>query len=116
MMHVQQLDSRVSLFKGTVVDCTELFMFFSFDVMGIVAFGKSFDMVESNKMHTSIGILKDGMSVVGPLTPVPWLFRTVAVIPGLSRDWRRLIAWTEEQVLERIKIDRKEPDVSRLFY
>ena len=30
-------------------------------------------MLEDTKWHSAIKVLRDGMAVLGPLTPVPWL-------------------------------------------
>ena len=41
--------------------------------MGQVAFSKDFKMLEDTKWHSAIKVIRDGLAVLGPLTPVPWL-------------------------------------------
>ena len=41
--------------------------------MGQVAFSKDFKMLEDAKWHAGIKVIRDGLAVLGPLTPVPWL-------------------------------------------
>ena len=41
--------------------------------MGQVAFSRDFKMLEDTKWHSGIKVLRDGLAVLGPLTPVPWL-------------------------------------------
>ena len=73
--------------------------------MGDLAFGKSFDMLKDGKEHFAIQQLKDGMAALGPLTPVPWLFILCAALPGLTRDWNKMLAWSSQQVHKRIKVN-----------
>ena len=78
--------------------------YFSFDVMGDFAFGRSFQMMDSGKNHFAVGIIRQGMAVIGTFTPVPWLFILGKSIPGLARDWKRLLAWTTEQMKSRMEV------------
>ena len=41
--------------------------------MGQVAFSKDFKMLQDTKWHSAIKVIRDGLAVLGPLTPVPWL-------------------------------------------
>ncbi|KAG7009753.1 hypothetical protein G7Y79_00001g000250 [Physcia stellaris] len=69
--------------QGHSVDVTAWFYWFSFDVMGDFAFAKSFDMLRDEKWHHVVLLLRRAMSLLGPLSPVPWLAQIgFSLIPG----------------------------------
>lgn len=94
----------MSEFAGKTVNVAEWFHYYSFDVMGDVAFGKSFDMLETGKPHFALDLLREGMKPFGVLTPVPWVFCILTKVPGLSAGFNTFVAWTTEQVRERKKV------------
>lgn len=81
----------------------QLFNLFSFDVMGDLAFGESFDMLEMSQVHWAIKLLKDGMEPLAFMLPV-WLFRLLTSIPGLARDWWRFIGFCVQRMEQRMKV------------
>lgn len=68
------------------------------------AFGKPFNMLQSGKEHFAIQLLHKGQGPLAFLTPVPWMFRILTKIPGLSAGYYRFINWCEQQVDERRKV------------
>ncbi|KAF2653512.1 putative benzoate 4-monooxygenase cytochrome P450 [Lophiostoma macrostomum CBS 122681] len=108
---VKQLKANIFQRLETKINCTELFVYFGFDVMGEFAFGESFGMLESNRQHAGIQIIKKGMLVVGRFTPVPWLILLLQSLPFVKADWYRLQAFAHEQVLKRIAMKRDDQDV-----
>lgn len=81
----------------------ELFNFYSFDVMGDLAFGTSFDMLAKSKEHWAIELLNKGLDPLGCLFPV-WFFRFMVAVPRLGDDWWRFIDFCNQQVENRIKV------------
>ncbi|KAL9593682.1 MAG: hypothetical protein Q9219_007437 [cf. Caloplaca sp. 3 TL-2023] len=103
---------------GTPTAVQELFSWFSFDVMGDFVFGHSFNMLQDRQWHSIILKLREALSLLGPLTPLPWLvhfsFHTAWFLP-LIRNWFAMIAWCRGQMEDRAKHDKNtssEPDVS----
>lgn len=74
--------------------------------MGHFAFSKSFDMLKSQQWHYSIQMLRSGLALVGPFTPVPWLVRIAFDIPVLRivRDFQAMGAWCANRMDERIDV------------
>lgn len=74
--------------------------------MGQFAFSKSFDMLKTQAWHHVVQMLRAGLELVGPLTPVPWLVRIGFDLPILSvvRDFQKMEAWCAERMDERIKV------------
>ena len=102
--YISRLDSKISGSLGRPLNVTNLFGFFSFDVMGDLSFGKQFNMLESEKQHIAVDTLRQGMSVLGLFTPVPWLFIILINTPGLMRRWNEMILWSTQEVDRRIKV------------
>lgn len=73
--------------------------------MGYFAFSKSFNMLRDKNYHHAIRLIRSGMSLVGPFSPVPWAIRIGFEIPVISmaRDLHKLLRWCAEQMDERIE-------------
>jgi len=87
--------------EGTPLDVTHWFNLFTFDVMGDLAFGAPFDMLDSSEQHWAIKILKEGVKPLSLHLPV-WLFQVLTSIPGAANDWWRFIRYCCEKLDERI--------------
>lgn len=51
-----KLVSRINEFQGKPVNMTTWFNLYSFDVMGRLAFGKDYHMIENGKRHWALGM------------------------------------------------------------
>ncbi len=71
---------------------------------GDLAYGISFDQLKSGKPHVLMQCMRNGMALVGPIEPVPWLFHIAASIPGLTQDWKALQAWSKKQLQQRLEV------------
>lgn len=49
------------------------FNYYSFNVMGDLVFGKSFDMLSSGRAHFAMELLQSGMLPLGLLAPISWM-------------------------------------------
>ena len=72
--------------------------------MGELGFAKSFDMLESGRWHHALRLLRDGMPVLGILTPVPWLAQLCFRIPGAASSWNSMIRWCKKTMAERVAV------------
>lgn len=78
------------------VNVSAWFYWFTFDVMGEFAFARSFGMLESERWHTAVVMLRKAMRLLGPLSPVPWLAQIgFNILPWfwVVRDWFAMLAW-----------------------
>ena len=105
-MYTLEFCERLSEPSEKSVNITALSRYFSFDVMGDFAFGHSFDMMRNGKNHFAVDLLRQGMAVIGPLTPVPWLFIIGKSLPGLASKWKQMLAWTTAQLRSRMEVRR----------
>ncbi|KAJ5726731.1 Cytochrome P450 [Penicillium malachiteum] len=91
-------------------DISKLFNLFTFDVMGDLAFGASFGMLETSKEHGAIALLHKAFEAVGYMLPA-WLFRFMTAVPGLSKDWWGFITYCGEQVEKRMQMKSNTTDI-----
>ncbi|KAL2043852.1 hypothetical protein N7G274_003372 [Stereocaulon virgatum] len=110
-IYTQEFYERISQSAGRSINVTSWTRYFSFDVMGDFAFGHSFDMMRNEQNHFAVDILRQGMAVIGPFTPVPWLFIIGKSVPGLASRWKRLLHWAAEQMKSRLEVDLAVPDI-----
>lgn len=80
---------------------TQWFNFYSFDVMGDLAFSSSFDMIVNGKAHWAIQLLKDGMAPLGLGFPM-WFWRVLLSLPGLTGGFHKFILFCKEQIDNRV--------------
>lgn len=59
--YADQLVRRIELAQGKPVNVGQLFNFFGYDVMGDLAFGKDFNMLNSGNEHFAVKLLNEGM-------------------------------------------------------
>ena len=74
--------------------------------MGQFAFSKSFNMLRDRQLAHAIRLIRFGIRLLGPLTPVSWLMRIGFETPGIpiARDLRKLLNWSFVQMDERIEV------------
>lgn len=85
-IYQDQLIKHISDLGGKPVNVSELFNLYSFDVMGDLAFGTSFNMLRNSEQHWAVKLLHKGMEPLGLMLP-PWCFRLLLAIPGAAGDW-----------------------------
>ncbi|KAI8625987.1 cytochrome P450 [Xylariaceae sp. FL1651] len=97
------------------INVTDWCAWFAFDVMGEFAFAKSFGMLHDRKWHDKIRLLIEGMAMIGPISPVPWLAQMMlAFRPRISpvKKWLSMLDWCKSCMGERLQNDAGRPDVS----
>lgn len=77
--------------KSKSVNVTDWFNYWSFDVMGDLAFGRSFQMLQSASGHWVIDLLTSAQVVLGMVVP-PWLSRFLFLcVPGAQKRTMRFL-------------------------
>jgi cytochrome P450 len=105
---IQQLGKMT----GEPVNVSKWFNLYSFDVMGDLGFGESFNMLESGEEHWAIALLNAGMDPMGLWFPT-WFFRTIVAIPGAAKDYFRFIDYCTNQIKKRISKGKDaNPDIA----
>ena len=99
------LIAQIEAFEGQPFDVTKWFSFYNFDIMGDLAFGSSFKMLETNEEHWAIKLLNEGMAPLSWGFP-QWFFRLLTAVPPLMRDWFRFISYCAKRLDERMNVSR----------
>ncbi|KAH8803373.1 putative cytochrome P450 [Xylogone sp. PMI_703] len=95
---------------GKPVNITKLFNMYNFDVMGDLAFGRPFGMLEMSQYHWAIELLNDGTGFLAFMFPT-WFFRFLTAIPLLARDWWRFVGFCGDMLTARMKETPDIPDI-----
>ncbi|CZR64603.1 related to pisatin demethylase cytochrome P450 [Phialocephala subalpina] len=108
--HADQLVKQLQARSGEPVDGSLWMNFYAFDVMGDIAFGKTFDMLATGEKHHGLTALQDGMAPLGLATPFPWaipIFQALPQPPGIDH-W---INFCDKQILARKKYNPEQSDI-----
>lgn len=89
---------------GNPMDIARWFNYYSFDVMGDLSFGKSFDMLVDGKDAYILKQLHADMKNIGLFSHLTWLFPFFKRIPVLNTDYLKFWNWVDERVEERIQV------------
>ncbi|KAK7418715.1 hypothetical protein QQX98_003733 [Neonectria punicea] len=110
--YTNQLLDKLEETQGLPFDASTLFNFYSFDVMGDLAFGKSFDMVKNGVVHYFMKSVHSNMLAVSAFSHLVWMFPLFKEIPGLNYEHVKFQKWLSQQVVER---QRNKPEVPDIF-
>jgi cytochrome P450 len=99
--------SKFKEFHGAPVNVTKWFMLYSFDVMGRLAFGKNYGMLESGVQHDALHLMTEGMAPLGIMPPT-WLFKLLVSIPGLSAGYQKFVKFCNDEMAWRVKNDGRK--------
>jgi hypothetical protein len=107
--HAHKLERiiRIAAEEGNTVLWNSHAYWFSFDIMGIFALSKSFNMLENENWHYAVTNLRRAMRLLGPLSPVPWLAQIGFVfLKGywVIKDWHSMTEWCRDQMNECIHV------------
>lgn len=103
-----QLIAHISDLNGQPVNVSEMFSLYSFDVMGDLAFGTSFNMLRNNEQHWAVQLLHKGMEPLRLMLPT-WCFRLLLAIPGATGEWHMFKDYCCQRLDERLKVGRRAP-------
>lgn len=104
------LFDRIAASDGQPMNITKWFGFYSFDVMGDLAFGQPFDMLKTSKNHQAIEMLQAGFVPLALHLPV-WLLIVGMSIPALSKDWYNFVDFCRDRYKARMKQEPDVPDI-----
>ncbi|MCJ1455714.1 hypothetical protein MMC28_006070 [Mycoblastus sanguinarius] len=115
--YAQRLERRISNSAEKRLDASALLYEFSFDLMGDFAFARAADKDndQNEEWHAAISSLHNGMALLGPLSPVPWLLHIglgMSWVP-IVRDWNRMVSFCKGCMEQRRKISSWLIDASQ---
>lgn len=107
----QQLLTVLAKKAGTPVNVSTLFNFYSFDVMGDLAFDSGFDMLKNGIEHYYMASVHANMLAVSAFSHLVWIFPLVKAIPGLNNEHLKFQNWLKGSVDARINKKTERPDL-----
>lgn len=109
--YTDQLLEQIHKTEGNPINMSTWFNFYSFDVMGDLAFGKSFNMIKDGIVHYYMKAVHTNMLAVAAFSHLVWIFPLFKEIPGLNHDHLKFQKWLDQQVDQRRKNPPEVPDV-----
>ncbi|KAJ5900869.1 uncharacterized protein N7473_004939 [Penicillium subrubescens] len=94
---IKQLHDR----ESKPIDVTQWTQYYTFDVMGKIAFKKDFGQLEDGAEHFAITAMHAQLEQIGVLGVIPWLLHLLVRIPGLAGPFAVFNNYTIEQVEQR---------------
>jgi hypothetical protein len=103
-LYTNQLIEAIGKNVGNPINMAKWFNYYSFDVMGDLAFGKPFNMlIDGKDTYFSLQLHED-MKAIGLFSHLTWLFPFFKRVPLVNADYLKFWAWVGEQVDRRIKV------------
>lgn len=103
-MYSNQLVNVIDRDLDQPIDITRWLSYYAFDVMGNLAFGKTFDMIRDGKESYFLQTIRTDMGVIGYLKHQPWLFPLFAKTPLVNANHLAFWKWIEDRMTERINV------------
>lgn len=107
---------QVASNSGKPINVSRWFNYYSFDVMGDLAFGKSFGMLKTGKAHYFMAMLEEGMLPLGWISPLPWIIPVFLRAPIIGAGFRELLRWSGEQIENRKMMEVDVPDITSWLF
>ena len=98
----ETLVQRIADFRGGPVNVRKWFNLWSFDVMGQLAFGKDYGMLESGEKHAALALLSEGMQPLALMLPT-WMFRILTQIPFLGAGFQKFVKFCIQELSWRVE-------------
>ncbi|KAF5690423.1 pisatin demethylase cytochrome P450 [Fusarium circinatum] len=111
LKYTKLLTDRIDEAKGKPFNVALWVNFYTFDIMGDLAFGKSFDMLESGVEHPFFTESHKALGFMGAFRRMVWFFPLVSSIPIVNKSYLAFQAYIRNQVETRRKNKPAEPDV-----
>ncbi|BCR94858.1 cytochrome P450 [Aspergillus luchuensis] len=96
---------------GQAINISNYLTWYSYDVMGDLAFGKTFGMLDASANHWAIQILNDMLKPLEYSVPI-WALRLLGSIPGMNKDALRYEEFSHQRLKTRMRETPDIPDIS----
>ena len=104
--------SRLGSFKGSAVNVSDWFLYYTNDLIVDLAFGRDLGLKSGLGDRRHFELLNIGTNVLGLVTPVPWLAHLLFSLPGVASLWKRLGRWCGGLMEERLSQDLNKREAS----
>ncbi|EGX91291.1 cytochrome P450 oxidoreductase, putative [Cordyceps militaris CM01] len=109
----QQLLDRIEASRGQTFDASKWFHYFSFEVMGWMAFDKSFDALATGTPTYCMNLITKSLNLIGLLAHIPWFFVWMKHLPVMGATFQVFRKWLRAQMAAQME---KPPGSSRSLF
>ncbi|KAI0532394.1 cytochrome P450 monooxygenase-like protein [Xylaria digitata] len=111
--YADQFVAQMQRRAGQAVNITDWLEWYAFDVMGDLAFGRSFKALEKGQSHIYIDTMHQTSALpLGCLGTLPWVIQTMtALVPPRLNPFMTLVRYSDECIEERKQRKPTEPDI-----
>ena len=102
-IYCNKLLSQIRAFDGQPVNFDKWSHLYTFDVMGDLAFGSSFKMLDTSEEHWAVKLLNEGLEPLAWLFPI-WFLRFMSAVPGMMRNWFKFIRYCSQRLDDRMNV------------
>ncbi|GKZ35534.1 hypothetical protein AbraIFM66950_006196 [Aspergillus brasiliensis] len=105
------IDLVASAGDDQAINISNYLTWYSYDVMGDLAFGRTFGMLDASANHWAIQILNDLLKPLEYSVPI-WALRLLGSIPGMNKDALRYEEFSHQRLKTRMGETPEIPDIS----
>ena len=110
--YADKLVEQIDNFAARPVNVAQWFNYFSFDVMGDLAFGRSFGALEQGQAHFAMEVIHAGTAPLGVLSPASWILNIMnSMVPPVLNPFSRLFQYSSDCINERQGMELRERDI-----
>ena len=106
-----KLVERIREHLNQPINVSKWLNLYSFDVMGKLAFGKDYRMLETGERHWALDLLTEGMEVAPARLPV-WFFRILLAIPFAAKGFFKFLKFCHDELEARVNTKVTEGDIT----
>ncbi|EWY92019.1 hypothetical protein FOYG_08925 [Fusarium oxysporum NRRL 32931] len=110
--YTSQLLNRLEQSQATTIDITKWFKFYSFNTMGDLAFGQSFNMLTGGVKHPFMALVESHMAMASTFSQLIWMFPLFRAMPFLGREDAIFQKWLGNQVRHQ---EQNKSDLPNIF-
>ncbi|GCB17330.1 tryprostatin B 6-hydroxylase [Aspergillus awamori] len=105
------IDLLTSAGDDEAINISNYLTWYSYDVMGDLAFGRTFGMLDASANHWAIQILNDMLKPLEYSVPI-WALRLLGSLPGMNEDALRYEEFSHRRLKTRMEEKPEIPDIS----
>ncbi|RKL23060.1 hypothetical protein BFJ68_g1266 [Fusarium oxysporum] len=110
--YTSQLLNRLEQSQATTIDIAKWFKFYSFDTIGDLAFGQSFNMLTGGVKHPFMALVESHMAMAGTFSQLIWMFPLFRAMSFLGREDAIFQKWLGNQVRHQ---EQNKSDLPNIF-
>ncbi|RGP77278.1 hypothetical protein FLONG3_4793 [Fusarium longipes] len=109
--YTKKLTDKVEQTKGEPLNIGAWINFYTFDIVGDLAFGTSFNYLENGVKDDFLIQSHESQALMGYFRQCTWLFMLFKETPFLNNSWLSFQSWLKQKVETRRNNKPSEPDV-----